>query len=55
MHSLTWMPLTLDADAWYFGWSLLVLLAIAAFAGYGFVTALGGQPAFGSLEKAVVD
>jgi hypothetical protein len=55
MHSLTWMPLTLDGDAWYFGWSLLVLLAIAAFAGYGFLTALGGQPAFGTLEKAVVD
>jgi hypothetical protein len=55
MHSLTWMPLTLDGDAWYFGWSLIVLLAVAASAIYGFLAALGGQPAFGSLEKAVVN
>ena len=55
MHSLTWLPLTLDGDAWYFGRSLVVLLAVAAFAGYGFLTALGGQPAFGSMEKAGVD
>ena len=50
MHSLTWMPLTLDGDAWYFGWSLIVLLAVAAFAAYGFLVALGGQPAFGVME-----
>ena len=50
MHSLTWMPLTLDGDAWYFGRSLLVLLAIAAFAAYGFLAALGGRPAFGVME-----
>lgn len=55
MHSLTWMPLTLDGDAWYFGWSLLVLLATAALPAYGFLAALGGQPAFGMLEKAGVD
>lgn len=55
MHSLTWMPLTLDGDAWYFGWSLIVLLAVAAYATWGFLAALGGQPAFGSLEKAVVN
>ena len=54
-YSLTWMPLTLDGDAWYFGWSLLVLLAVAAFATYGFLAALGGQPAFGVLEKAAGD
>jgi hypothetical protein len=54
MHSLTWMPLTLDGDAWYFGWSLIVLLAVAASAIYGFLAALGGQPAFGSLEKRVI-
>ncbi len=52
MHTLTWMPLTLDGDAWYFGWSMIVLLAVAAFAGYGFFAALGGQPAFGVLEKS---
>ena len=51
MHSLTWMPLTLDGDAWYFGCSLVVLLAVAAFAVYGFLAALGGQPAFGVLEN----
>jgi len=54
-YSLTWMPLTLDGDAWYFGWSLLVLLAVASFTAYGFLTALGGQPAFGVLEKGDVD
>ena len=48
---LTWMPLTLDGDAWYFGQSTIVLLAIAALATYGFFTALGGRPAFGVLEK----
>jgi serine/threonine-protein kinase len=52
MHALTWMPLTLDGDAWYFGWSLLVLIAVAAAATYGFFAALGGRPAFGSLDKA---
>jgi hypothetical protein len=55
MHSLTWMPLTLDGDAWYFGWSLPVLLAVAAYATWGFLAALGGQPAFGSLEKAAAE
>jgi hypothetical protein len=55
MHSLTWMPLTLDGDAWYFGWSLLVLLAVAAYPSFGFVAALGGRPAFGVLEKHMVD
>jgi hypothetical protein len=55
MHSLTWMPLTLDRDAWYFGWSMLVLLAVAAFATYGFLASLGGQPAFGAFEKTTVD
>ena len=50
LHSLTWLPLTLDGDAWYFGRSLLVLLAIAAFAAYGFLAALGGRPAFGVME-----
>ena len=50
MHSLTWLPLTLDGDAWYFDRSVLVLLAIAAFAVYGFLAALGGRPAFGVME-----
>ena len=50
MHSLTWLPLTLDGDAGYFGRSLLVLLTIAAFAAYGFLAALGGRPAFGVME-----
>ena len=50
LHSLTWMPLTLDGDAWYPGWSLLVLLAVAALAIYSFLAALGGRPAFGVME-----
>ena len=50
LHSLTWLPLTLDGDAWYFDRSVLVLLAIAALAVYGFLAALGGRPAFGVLE-----
>jgi hypothetical protein len=49
---LTWLPLTLDANAWYFGQSLLVLLVIAAVATYGFVLALGQRPAFGVLDKS---
>jgi hypothetical protein len=44
---LTWMPLTLDTHAWYFGQSLIVLLLIGALATYGFLVALGGRPAFG--------
>jgi hypothetical protein len=47
---LTWLPLTLDTDAWYFGRSLTVLLSIAALATYGFLVALGGRPAFGMME-----
>jgi Protein kinase domain len=48
---VTTLPLTLDADAWYFGRSLVALLVITGMAGYGFLTALGGQPAFGVLQK----
>jgi hypothetical protein len=47
---LTWLPLTLDTDAWYFGQSLVVLLLIGALATYGFLVALGGRPAFGVME-----
>ena len=50
LHLLTWIPLTLDGDAWYFGRSLVVLLAIAAFAAYGFLVALGGRPVFGDMD-----
>jgi hypothetical protein len=54
-YSLTWMPLTLDGDAWYFSRSLVVLVAIAAFAAHGFFAALGGRPAFGVFDKAAVN
>jgi hypothetical protein len=47
---LTWLPLTLDTNAWYFGQSLVVLLLIGALATYGFFVALGGRPAFGVME-----
>jgi hypothetical protein len=47
---LTWLPLTLDTDAWYFGRSLTVLLSIGALATYGFLVALGGRPAFGVMK-----
>jgi hypothetical protein len=49
---LTWLPLTLNADAWYFGHSLLVLLTIFGLATYGFFAALGGRPAFGEMKAA---
>jgi hypothetical protein len=47
---LTWLPLTLDPTAWYFGRSLIVLLLISALATYGFFVALAGRPAFGTME-----
>jgi len=50
MVFLTWFPLTLDRDAWYFGQSLIVLLLISAVATYGFLVALGERPAFGDME-----
>jgi serine/threonine protein kinase len=51
MHLLTWLPLTLDGDAWYFGRSTIVLLLIGSVALYGFLGALAGRPAFGVLTK----
>ena len=50
MNFLTWLPLTLDTRAWYFGQSLMVLLLIGALATYGFLVALGSRPVFGALE-----
>jgi serine/threonine-protein kinase len=50
---LTWLPLTLNAEAWYFGQSLLVLLTIFGLATYGFFAALGGRPAFGEIKAAL--
>jgi hypothetical protein len=47
---VTSLPLTLDANAWYFGQSLTVLLVIATLALYGFFVALGGRPAFGEMR-----
>jgi hypothetical protein len=41
------VPLTLDPDAWYFAYSLVVLLIVTALATYGFLVSLGGRPAFG--------
>ena len=43
---LLWFPITTDFAAWYAGSSLSVLLALLAFAGYAFHTALGGQKVF---------
>jgi hypothetical protein len=47
---LTWLPLTLDTNAWYFGQSVIGLLLIGGLATYGFLVALGGRPAFGVME-----
>jgi predicted Ser/Thr protein kinase len=47
---LTWLPITLDGSAWYFGQSLVVLLAIAAMATYGFLLVLNRRPAFGEFN-----
>jgi len=37
-------PLTLDASRWYFGYSLVVLLLVAALAAWAFRTTLAGRP-----------
>jgi hypothetical protein len=50
MGLMTWFPLTLDRDAWYFGQSLIILFMLGAMASYGFLAALGGRPAFGTME-----
>jgi hypothetical protein len=50
MLFMTWFPLTLDRDAWYFGQSFIVLFMIGAMALYGFLVALGGRPAFGEMQ-----
>jgi hypothetical protein len=41
------VPVTLDPNAWYFGYSLVVLLITAAVASVAFLVSLGGRPAFG--------
>jgi hypothetical protein len=41
---LSYSALTLDASRWYFGYSLIVLLLVAALAAWGFRTALAGRP-----------
>ena len=52
MQFLTWLPLTLDPDAWYFGQSFAVLILIGARAAFAFVFALGPRPAFGAFNSA---
>ncbi len=52
MDLLIRVPLTLDPDAWYFGYSLVVLLGFAALATYSFLISLGGRPAFGGAVSA---
>jgi len=42
------VAVTLDPNAWYFGYSLVVLLIMAAVAGVAFLVSLGGRPAFGA-------
>jgi len=49
---LTWLPLTLDTGAWYFGQSLIIMLLIGALATYAFLVALGGRPVFGALATS---
>ena len=41
-------PLTLDASVWYFGRSLVVIVAAIAFAAYAFWISLAARPAFGT-------
>jgi len=40
-------PITTDLGAWYAGATIAILVVIAAMAGYGFFTALGGRSPFG--------
>jgi hypothetical protein len=51
-QALTYLPLTLDPDAWYFGRSLVVLLGIVGLAVYGFLVALNGRSAFGEMTRS---
>jgi hypothetical protein len=48
MFSLIEVPITLDLGAWYAPRALPVVAALLALALYGFRTALGGKPVFGS-------
>ncbi len=41
-------PITTDASAWYWGIGFAALAVLMGIAIYGFVTALGGRPVFGS-------
>jgi len=41
---VTAYPMTTDASAWYAGYTLLALLAVAGIAAYGFRVALPGRP-----------
>ena len=44
----TRLPVTLDPGAWYVDTSFTVLSLVFALALYGFIVALGDQPAFGN-------
>ena len=44
----TRLPITLDLGAWYLEPSLTVVFVVLALGLYGFVVALGDQPAFGT-------
>ena len=52
MDLLIRVPLTLNPDAWYFGYSLVVLIGVTALATYSFLISLGGRPAFGGTVSA---
>ena len=45
---LLWAPMTLDFSRWYAGHGLFYVLIVAALAVWGFLTSLGGKPAFGA-------
>lgn len=44
--------LTMDLDAWYAGAGASAMLVFAALLAFGFITALGGRPAFGRAAHA---
>jgi hypothetical protein len=48
MFSLIEVPITLDLGAWYASRAVPLVAVLAALAFYGFRTALGGKPIFGS-------
>ena len=51
-QTLSHLRLSLDANSWYFGSSVVILLLVTAMAAGGFIVSLGGHPAFGTKARS---